>query len=156
MNCRCLFQLALCFTVTNIFGFRIRYQLKPLLGGPEFAKLHVKVIIASQNGAELKMDFIPQAATEKQTIMKLLCLQPVPGIIRITDTETALASNGKRRGSDEDIAKLKAFATRIYNEEHSQNRTQMHLLLNNCYSFANRVRLAVQEENYRNRKDTVD
>lgn len=89
---------------------------KPLIGGPPWLKVHVQVCVTN----ELTCDFIPLDATKDSTLAKLITLQSVPGEIRTiwrVREETIVA----RRAID-------------YCEKYES--TDLHLLYNNCWTFA--------------------
>jgi hypothetical protein len=85
--------------------FRIFLRLSPLVGGPSFLPLHVEVILAptamctntreQEQNIDIvlrsarnvyfdihRFDFLPQNPKERETIVKLMLLQAVPGNVR--------------------------------------------------------------------------
>ena len=93
-----------------------RLRRQPLIGGPPWLKVHVQVCVTN----ELTCDFIPLDATEDTTVAKLITLQSVPGEIRTM-----------WRAREETIVARRAID---YCEKYES--TDLHLLYNNCWTFA--------------------
>ena len=75
--------VALLCKLVNSLSFhateRIKLQTSPLIGGPSWLPVHVKVVI-DENHA---FDFVPLNPTSKDTLRKLVSLQAVPAEARI-------------------------------------------------------------------------
>jgi hypothetical protein len=94
----------------------VQLKLSPLIGGPSFVPIHVKVIVADDH----VFDFIPLNAAHPDTIVDLLCLKPVPGIIR---------SMGRKQSQSALVERAEKFVIEYRD-------TNLHLLTNNCWTFA--------------------
>lgn len=111
------------FKVSNLGeDSEIRLQPLPLIGGPSWFPLHVKLILRNSNTNDeyYAWDFVPLNATDKQVLKKLTTLQSVPGQIRSTPTE------GVKTGP------LVQEAQR-YCEKYPR---KLNLINNNCWTFA--------------------
>jgi hypothetical protein len=86
-----------------------------------------------------KWDFIPYNATEQSTITKLLQLQPVPGLIRcqdenkntITVDRTVQSYFFLQHQQQENTILQKGF-----DFCHKYTNNELHLIFNNCWTFA--------------------
>ena len=94
----------------------IQLKLSPLIGGPSFLPVHVKVVVANDH----IYDFVPLNAADPETIAGLLRLKPVPGEIR---------SMGRKQNQSPIVEKADTFVNGYSN-------TDLHLVYNNCWTFA--------------------
>jgi hypothetical protein len=101
------------FAATALSSPRLRVQ--PLIGGPTWLKVHVQVCVSE----ELTCDFIPLDATNDATLGRLVTLQGVPGVVRMMGTV------GEARPSQ----RAKSYCD-------NYESTQLHLVSNNCWTFA--------------------
>lgn len=99
----------------------------PLMGGPPFLPLHVQVVVENDH----KFDFVPQDATNAGTVLQLMSFQSVPGDLRYLSAK-------KTKGS---VIVEKA---RDFTENYSNDN--LHLLNNNCWSFAWKLLQHLNEE----------
>lgn len=114
------------FSVPIISDGMIRLEMHPLLGGPSWLPVHVKVVVGEVN----RYDFVPQNATSPETLKKLLSLQDVPADARsfLSDQCDDLYSRRANR----------------FCQEYSKD---LHLITNNCWTFAfELVQFLVDEE----------
>jgi len=92
----------------------IYLQTAPLIGGPMWLPIHVKVVLDEVN----KYDFVPKDATSPNTLQKLVSLQAVPAEAR----------------------SFRVGIGTIYSERASQfckdYTKDLHLVTNNCWLFA--------------------
>jgi len=151
------FPINLCIPAFGLLMFclsaealSVTYDFKPLIGGPKFLPIHVACVVR-EGSASVAVDFIPYEATRSETIVQLITLRRVRGVVRIapvavaTTDAIATATSPNAAASTADVERLNRFTERL-REGEREKQQNMHLLLNNCYSFANRVRIAVQEE----------
>ncbi len=114
-------QLLAIVTMVNSFSFRvadsIRIETAPLIGGPLWLPLHVKVVVDEQN----VFDYVPINATSPDTIQSLLTLKAVPAEARVK----RLSSGGE--------ATVYAQRARQFCASYTKD---LHLIENNCWSFA--------------------
>ena len=97
-------------------GMHVQLKLSPLIGGPSFIPIHVKVIVAEDH----IFDFVPLNAANPHTTFDLLRLKPVPGEIR---------STGRKQNQSPLVDRAEKFVIEYEN-------TNLHLLNNNCWTFA--------------------
>ena len=100
----------------------LQLKLAPLIGGPSWLPLHVKVVVDSDNS----WDFVPLNATSPDTLKSLLLLQSVPGEIRHFQTS---ASPDENADSSLGAQRAKDFVDSYTNRD-------LHLIQNNCWTFA--------------------
>ena len=112
---------ALLCKLVNSLSFRaterIKLQTSPLIGGPSWLPVHVKVVI-DENHA---FDFVPLNPTSKDTLRKLVSLQAVPAEARIL------------RSSNDERDNEYVYRARTFCERYSK---RLHLVSNNCWTFA--------------------
>lgn len=110
-----------CWILLPAFTTGIAVQLKtsPLIGGPSFLQVHVKVVVAEDH----VFDFIPLNAEDPTTLKDLIRLRGVPGQIRYL---------GKKTTPSPLVEKAVAFVENYSN-------TDLHLIKNNCWTFAVRM-----------------
>jgi hypothetical protein len=118
----------------------ISLQTAPLIGGPSWLPLHVKMVIfdpesssleydalpSEQQQKEFRFDYVPLNPTSPETLQKLLLLQPVPAEARKspnvflkTDTTASLTRHRVQRALD-------------FCETYDKD---LQLLSNNCWTF---------------------
>jgi len=108
-------------------GDRIRLETAPLVGGPVWLPLHVKVIVDD----DFIFDFVPKNATSRETLQKLLSLQSVPAEARTKWKPGAFGTIYSQRAT--------GFC--------SQYARDLHLIENNCWTFAlDLVRFVLEKE----------
>jgi len=114
---------------------RLQLECVPLIGGPLWLPLHVQVVVvvdddnsnpATRKEKKYKFDFIPQQATEPETLLKLVTLQAVPGELRCLSPLSSHTASSRR------IVQLASGYTQSYREQ----SPDLHLLQNNCWTFA--------------------
>jgi hypothetical protein len=121
------------FWRARVGEYDIGLKYSPLLGGPEWLPLHVKVVAQSPSTL-YSWDFVPLNATDPAVLGQLLSLQPVPGVIRkrTRPIPVSLALESTRKDGILLQAKGDAFCD-LYSD------TNLHLLTNNCWTFALRL-----------------
>lgn len=99
----------------------LQLKLAPLIGGPSWLPLHVKVVVEDSH----TWDFVPLNATSPSTLQSLLRLQSVPGEIRHyrQGRDTTAAASSPR------IQRAQAFVDAYTNRD-------LNLIQNNCWTFA--------------------
>lgn len=103
---------------------RVKIETAPLIEGPTWLPVHCKVIVDDSH----VFDFVPLNAASKQTLQKLVTLQAVPATARI------MKKNGEREiDSNEDNDEPYVERAIRFCEQYNQD---LHLLSNNCWSFA--------------------
>ena len=98
----------------------VSLKLSPLIGGPSFLPVHVKVVVDEDH----MYDFVPINPTNPITIRRLMLLQSVPGEIR---------SRGLRHSTSSNCCRLVKTAEKFVSD---YDDTNLHLLHNNCWTFA--------------------
>jgi hypothetical protein len=106
-------------------GMNVQLKLAPLIGGPSFIPIHVKVIVAEDH----IFDFVPLSAAHPHTIVDLLRFKPVPGEIR---------SMGRKQNQSPLVDRAEKFVIEYKD-------TNLHLLYNNCWTFALRLLCELKE-----------
>lgn len=119
----------------------------PLIGGPFWLKVHVKVVVLhdsddnnSNKSIHNKFDFVPKNATDLATTRRLLSLQSVPaelrhfsplGVWKSGKECTAMMISTTTTGQDENciIKEATKFCCSYENQE-------LNLISNNCWTFA--------------------
>ena len=114
--------------LTFNFAKDISLKLAPLVGGPRWLPVHVKVILCDAHG----FDFVPLNPTSVDTLQKLLTLQAVPAEARILPSYRSSSDSSTTGTSNEEqsayVLRAREFCTQ-YNKD-------LHLVKNNCWSFA--------------------
>lgn len=138
-------------------------ETSPLIGGPSWLPLHVKVILEDDRALH-RWDFIPLNAIETSTLQRLLSLLSVPAKIRyqrvpvsskeiMLDQRNVLAAGYdiilEERRNDEypttgddsstPMADRNEEADRLLKMAHdfcATYREELHLITNNCWTFA--------------------
>ena len=114
------------FQVMNLrHGSEVRFRPSPLIGGPPWLPLHVKLILR-QDGRDFLYDFVPLDATDTEVLARLTSLQNVPGEIR----STVLTTKSSKQSTKTDDLVLSA---QEYCETYPR---ELNLLTNNCWTFA--------------------
>ena len=120
-----------------------QFMLKPLIGGPSWLKVHVQVNLVvddddtSINNNQIRhtFDFVPLDATNPQTLVRLITLQSVPGQIRTFQSTHPPSLR---------------FCQQYNNKE-------MHLISNNCWTFACQFYLySLQQEGREEKESSTD
>ena len=122
---------AFSFTATN--GITLRAS--PLIGGPSWLPVHVKVSI---DGGDV-FDYVPMNPTQPETLKRLLSLQPVPAEARVLPSPSSdRAENNNPRAA--------RYAQRANDFCNTYNK-DLHLVYNNCWTFAfEMIRYVTEEE----------
>jgi hypothetical protein len=119
-------------------------QVTPLIGGPGWLPVHVKVVLETE-GCEHKWDFVPLKPSEPATLSQLVQFQAVPGEIRylVSPMMDMDNNNAKEIDMDNDLVPSSAVTS---TEEPAVGLAQefcelypdrnMHLVTNNCWTFA--------------------
>ena len=120
-----LFLLPVIRALTFTFSKDISLKLAPLVGGPKWLPVHVKVILYDAHG----FDFVPLNPTSVDTLQKLLTFQAVPAEARII--LPSKSSDSTTTSTSEEatyVLRAREFCT--------QYDKDLHLIKNNCWSFA--------------------
>lgn len=117
----CLVWWLISVTMVSSFTIRVtgnvRMETAPLVGGPTWLPLHVKVVVDEQN----VFDFVPINATSVETLKNLLTFQDVPAEVRTRQLS-------RYNNTSEDARRAILFCN-DYNKD-------LHLIKNNCWTFA--------------------
>lgn len=144
---------------------RLFLQTSPLIGGPTWLPLHVKVVL-EDDGMIQRWDFVPLNATDASTLQRLVTLQSVPAQVRHQSSTRQLKNDrtvqthdildgfdivleepdsGAGSRTEGDVATAAMVAKRrkatelLIQRAHSfraSYREEMHLIRNNCWTFA--------------------
>lgn len=106
--------------------FDVKLKASPLIGGPSWLPVHVKVVLQVDGIRDLVWDFVPLNATERETVQQLVQLKAVPGRIRLPDVSFSSTR-------DANVLEILAEAEKYCD---SYGNTDLHLLWNNCWTFA--------------------
>lgn len=130
--------------------YNLYWETRPLIGGPSWLPLHVRVVLQQMDSKKRHVwDFIPLDATNPATLQRLATFQSTPGTIRYNtqpisdipanDTTMLLNDSGViDQGFDPLLAKAK-------NCGQSYPDCNLHLLSNNCWTFAWRLTESLKE-----------
>jgi hypothetical protein len=139
---------------------RVGFYMAPLIGGPSWLPLHVKLFIEAEDGTRHLLDFVPKDATNPDVTGRLMTLQCVPGDVRYAchigggklgrqyDTRVVLDPSGdgaqylrapgrQRLGPRSELR----IVERAVQYSAAYPDRDLHLLTNNCWSFAARLYL---------------
>ncbi len=103
----------------QIQNHRFSLETSPLIGGPSWLPLHVKVVLSSQTLCH-QWDLIPKDPRNTTTLQKLVTLQHVPAQIRYriyNTTTTASESQQQDNGNQVSIVEPIPLNTIIYDAE---------------------------------------
>jgi hypothetical protein len=145
-------------------SFVIRLQPSPLFGGPKWLQVHVKVVLhilpttaASSSSigdhddeTQHLWDFVPRNATRPETLAELLSLRAVPGQVRyqcrprrppgrVFGSAIDESNNNVVRRQEISDVPTTAVTDELVaraNEFCATYSTDLHLLRNNCWTFA--------------------
>ena len=112
--------------ITTVYSFsipvadRVRLDTAPLIGGPSWLPLHVKVVVDDVH----VFDYVPLNATSTETLQNLLSLQTVPAEVRVKISSKDVAS------SSNTVYSMRASQ---FCEDYTKD---LHLIQNNCWTFA--------------------
>ena len=152
---------------------KIRLQLAPLIGGPSWLPVHVKVLIGIDDDEEEEeeeenrldgsslssppqpnfvCDFVPLDPASKETIQKLLTLQGVPAEARFVVVNNRTSTNNtvgdaltETTEIDNDTAGEQAKVGELAKHFCEAYPKDLHLIKNNCWTFAYKLIRHVQE-----------
>ena len=99
----------------------VSLQTAPLIGGPSWLPVHVKVVVQGDH----IFDFVPLNPTSQDTLKSLVSLRPVPAEARIRRQSQPASSPGQRST----ICQRGVQFCEDYNKD-------LHLIRNNCWGFA--------------------
>jgi hypothetical protein len=151
-------------------------QTSPLIGGPSWLPLHVKVVLETSNNVIHTWDFLPQDATELSTLKRLLFLQPVPAEIRYQTKPLSSVNPSQQEALDlgsfdvvlrgdgnmpveTDLA-FSASEERVILRAQNfcksyHRREELHLVENNCWTFALQLYEHLTSENDHGKEEPV-
>lgn len=111
-------------------------QTAPLIGGPSWLPLHVKVVLETDTKSRHKWDFVPLNATSSSTLQRLVTLQGVPAEIRYSMTQYE-----KKDTQDPSHQLLEAheLIERAQSFCDTYPERDLHIVQNNCWTFALRL-----------------
>jgi hypothetical protein len=113
--------------------FTIGLRPSPLLGGPSWLPLHVKVV-AQSSTTQYTWDFLPINATDPSTLQRLTSLQSVPGVLRRRRKILASTQNCALPVANETDSTI--IAARGDQFCDAYQNTELNLVTNNCWTFA--------------------
>mmetsp|Transcript_13591 Transcript_13591/g.27016 ORF Transcript_13591/g.27016 Transcript_13591/m.27016 type:complete len:150 (+) Transcript_13591:148-597(+) len=118
-------------------------QPVPLIGGPSYLPLHVQILLEEDSGTNTNtgdsvpylLDFVPAEASDLKTLAALLSLSPVPGAYRFRP----LVRHDSLSTSLPSLLEYE-FSSPLTSDDIdtfiSSCEPNLHLLKNNCWSFA--------------------
>ena len=131
--------------------YNLYWETRPLIGGPSWLPLHVRVVLQQIDSNECHMwDFIPLNATNPATLQRLVTFQSTPGTMRYNnqpisisdipakDTTVFDSKNKKDPGHDPILSKAVAYGQ-------GYPDCNLHLVSNNCWTFAWRLTETLKE-----------
>lgn len=122
-------------------------EATPLIGGPSWLPLHVKVVLTTETSSRYEWDFIPVKARDPATLNRILKLQYVPGLVRTKfnrqkpDWKTKLDALTLSAESKDLVELATAFSS-------SYDASRLHLITNNCWTFALQLYVKLLLENW--------
>jgi hypothetical protein len=138
---------------------RVGFYMAPLIGGPSWLPLHVKLFIEAEDGTRHLLDFVPKDATNPAVTGRLMSFQCVPGDVRYAcqnsggtlerqDT-TRVVLHPSNDGTERALRRLQrggprpnaSIVERAVQYSTTYPDRDLHLLTNNCWSFAVRLYL---------------
>jgi hypothetical protein len=136
----------------------IYFKTSPLIGGPSWLPLHVKVILEGES-LEHQWDFVPMNPTDLGSLQKLVTLRATPAVVRYRTSPISR----RRLNMHENLALASSFDNVIIKEVEIEDKLQgdksritdkeklilekarefcdsypseIHLVQNNCWAFA--------------------
>lgn len=100
-------------------------ETAPLIGGPTWLPIHVKVVIESNNHQCHKWDMVPHEASDPKTLLRITTLQDVPADFRYISASTTPSGQEASRMIEAANSFRENYANRY-----------LHLLRNNCWTYA--------------------
>jgi hypothetical protein len=124
-------------TLTRQPSCSVGLQVSPLIGGPGWLPVHVKVVLETES-CEYKWDFVPLKPSDPATLSQLVQFQAVPGEIRYFVTPMIDDARGimddlvpsAETLTEEPVVGLAREFCELYPDRN------MHLVANNCWTFA--------------------
>lgn len=114
----------------------VSLQLSPLVGGPKWLRVHVKVLLVDSSDTVHFWDFVPLNATSPATLASLLRFRSVPAEIRYQKKQSSGASKVMLSGNAV-LSKNRDLVVSRVNEDFCPSYPMdLHLIWNNCWNFA--------------------
>jgi hypothetical protein len=110
--------------LTSVYHNNVRFCFKPLIGGPDWLKIHISAIHKELN---VEMDFIPEFPYRKQNTIDLLFGKSIDGKVRVRNF-------GYDQDNNTSTNQLFIKQNFIHNVNLTFN-TKLNLYSNNCYHF---------------------
>jgi hypothetical protein len=129
-----VFRQTLTHPSSSCLPLVVGLQLSPLIGGPGWLPVHVKVVLETE-GCEHKWDFVPLKPSDPTTLSKLVKLQAVPGEIRyfVSPTDEKSGMDDLAPGvtpTEEPVVGLAREFCELYPDRN------LNVVTNNCWTFA--------------------
>ena len=121
--CHLIFARTAAFAVPFAAQKGVALKLSPLVGGPSWLPVHVKVVVHNEH----VWDFLPLEPTAPETLKKLFSFEPVPARVRYS---------GKPVKSDEFSRQREDLTVMAAEEFADSYPEELHLIRNNCWTFA--------------------
>lgn len=136
---------------------RVGLYMVPLIGGPSWLPLHVKLFIEAEDGTRHLLDFVPKDASNPVVTGRLMSLQCVPGDVRYAcqnsegnlgrQEDSRVVLHPSNDGIQRALRRLQrqgplsaaSIVERAVQYSASYPDRDLHLLTNNCWSFAARL-----------------
>ena len=165
-NCNCCCYYCHAFSIPVTRDGNIRLKTAPLIGGPKWLPLHVKVIIVNDVAASSedqdiqkqkkeyfsRFDYVPLNPTSIYTLLSLISLKAVPAHARCrippsfpqaiavveANDDNSNPADDEKNGEEEKQQLNILYTSRIeYAKEYCVGYDKkLHLLSNNCWTFA--------------------
>jgi hypothetical protein len=123
---------------------QLGFEMEPLIGGPSWLKMHVKVVlqVRDENGGQSrchKFDFVPRRATQAETMRRLMLLESVQAELRyFPPSNIAFESscNAPPTQWPKNVPAEQYLVQQARMFCHSYANREMNLVYNNCWTFA--------------------
>lgn len=140
--------LVLALTLVQTFSYSIKLQnrftlfFKPLIGGPEFLKLHVSIQYDDPSHGRTRMDFVPERPEDADAISNLIRGLSVDGKVRELN---AIDKYGNELDQSKEDLDDNCNRSKMVDVIRQSFDPQLNLYKNNCYHFAYHFYQCVQK-----------
>ena len=114
----------------------VSLQLSPLVGGPRWLKVHVKVLLRDSDDITHAWGFVPLNATAPATLASLLSFKAVPGEIRYQQKPSSISAKPQFSAGTLLLQDSEPIVAQVNNDFCLSYPTDLHLIRNNCWNFA--------------------
>lgn len=114
----------------------VSLQLSPLVGGPRWLKVHVKVLLSDSDDITHAWEFVPLKATSPATLASLLSFKAVPGEIRYQREPSSNSVKPQLSAETLVLQDSEPVVAQVNDDFCPSYPTDLHLIRNNCWNFA--------------------